>query len=174
MTRLRTSGGSTGRGHKTRRWSRRGSILDPAFGGVRIRNATPSASTLDSVPDRTKRLVAGLAIFQIIDAIANAIPRRYVEAHLDHLGVPRNLRSVLPVIKVTSTFGLLIGLKLPRLGAVTSAGLIVYYTAAAHFHLLANDHPVLAAPAAACGASAAIALMRLYLPAIARDGSGPT
>ncbi len=88
--------------------------------------------------------------------------------------MPRSLRPVLPVIKVTSTFGLLLGLKMPRLGAVTSAGLIAYYAAAARFHLLAHDHPLLAMPAAACGASAGIALMNLYLPAIAQDGSGPT
>jgi hypothetical protein len=75
---------------------------------------------------------------------------------------------------VTSSFGLLVGLKMPRLGAVTSAGLVAYYAAAASFHLFANDHPVLAAPAAACGASAAIALVSLYLPAIARDRGGPT
>jgi hypothetical protein len=81
---------------------------------------------------------------------------------------------VLPVIKVTSTFGLLVGLRMPRLGAVTSASLVSYYAAAARFHLLADDHPLLAAPAAACGASAAMALSNLYLPAIARAGSRPT
>jgi DoxX-like family len=139
-----------------------------------MRKATLSTSTLGRVPDRTKRLVVGLAIFQIVDVIANTIPRRYVEAHLDHLGVPRNLRPVLPVIKVTSTFGLLLGLKKSRLGVVASAGLIAFYAAAVRFHLLTNDHPILAAPAAACGASAAIALMNLYLPAIAQGDSGPT
>ena len=123
------------------------------------------------VPDRSKRLAVGLAIFQVVDAVANAIPRRYVEAHLDHLGVPRNLRPALPVIKVTSTVGLLLGLEIPRLGAVTAASLIAYYAAAAGFHLLAHDHPVLAAPAAACGAIAAIALVDLYLPAVAHDRS---
>jgi DoxX-like family len=142
--------------------------------GTSDANATPSGSTLCSVPERTRRLVVGLAIFQVVDAIANAIPRRYVEAHLDHLGVPRDLRPLLPVIKVTSALGLLVGLKMHRVGAVTSAGLLRYYAAAAGFHLLADDHPLLAAPAAACGASAAIALVKLYLPAIAPAGSRPT
>lgn len=124
-----------------------------------------------TVSDRPKQLAVGLAIFQVADAVANAIPRRYVKAHLDHLRVPRNLRPALPVIKVTSTLGLLLGLKMPRLGAITAASLIAYYAAAARFHLLAHDHPVLAAPAAACGAIAAIALVDLYLPAIAQDRS---
>src|SRR5438445_9050963 len=108
--------------------------------------------------DRTRQLAVGLALFQVLDAIANAIPRRYVAAHLDHLGVPYPLRPALPVIKLTSSAGLLIGLEMPRLGALTSAALVAYYAAAARFHLLADDHPVLAMPAAACGAAAAATL----------------
>ena len=116
--------------------------------------------------DRRRQLAAGLAVFQVLDAIVNAIPSRYVEAHLDHLGVPHRLRPALPVIKVTSSAGLLIGLRIPRLGALTAAGLVAYYAAAARFHLLADDHPVLAAPAAICGGIAAASLGNLYLPAL--------
>ena len=122
--------------------------------------------------DRTRKVAVGLAIFQVLDAIGNAIPRRYVEAHLDHLGVPGYLRPMFPVIKVTTAAGLVAGLRMPRLGSLTSASLVAYYAAATRFHLLAGDHPILAAPAAICGASAAITLVDLYLPASAsRSGT---
>jgi hypothetical protein len=120
------------------------------------------------VPDRTKRLAVGLAAFQVVDAAANEIPRRYVATHLDHLGVPARIRPLLPFIKVTSSAGLLLGIKRPRVGAVTAAALVAYYAAAVRVHLLAGDHPLLAAPAALCGATAAITLVDWYLPATVR------
>ena len=110
------------------------------------------------MPDRIEQLAAGLAAFQVVDAVGGMIPRRFVEAHLDHLGVPNVLRPALPVIKLTTAAGLLAGVRMPRIGAVTSAALVAYYAAAARFHLLAGDHPVLAAPAALCGAGAAVIL----------------
>ena len=112
------------------------------------------------VPDRTKQLVVRLAAFQIVDAVAGLIPRRLVAAHLDHLGVPNYLRQALPVIKLTTSAGLLAGVKEPRIGAATSAALVAYYAAAARFHLLAGDHPVMAVPAAVCGAIAAMSFVR--------------
>jgi len=112
------------------------------------------------VPDRIERLVVGLAAFQVLDALAGLIPRRFVTAHLDHLGVPNYLRPALPVIKLTTSAGLLLGLKMPRIGAATSAALVAYYAAAARFHLLSGDHPVLAVPAALCGAGAAAGFLR--------------
>ncbi len=128
-----------------------------------------ASSSLRTVPVPSKsRLAVGLAAFQVLDAIANELPRRYVSVHLDHLGVPEVIRRVLPVIKVSSSAGLLLGIGRPRLGAMTAAALVSYYAAAVRFHLLAGDHPVLAAPAAACGVTAALALVTLYMPAIGR------
>ena len=41
---------------------------------------------------------------QLDDAIANGlVPRCYLNAHLDHLGVPNRLRPALPVIKGGAT-----------------------------------------------------------------------
>ena len=110
--------------------------------------------------DRTRQLVVGLAAFQVLDAAAGEIPRKYVKAHLDHLGVPEYLRPFFLPIKVSTAAGLVLGLERPRLGAVVAASLVAYYSAAARFHLLAGDHPVLAAPAAACGAAAAVIFLR--------------
>src|SRR5437588_5742713 len=113
------------------------------------------------VSPRTRQLVLGLALVQLLDVVGGElVPRRYVDAHLDHLGVPTYLRPVLGVIKGTASLGLLAGLRWPRLGAVTSAALVSYYSAAARFHLLAGDHPALAAPAGALGIGAAMALTR--------------
>jgi len=108
----------------------------------------------------TERLALRLAAAQVVDAIANEIPRRYVARHLDHLGVPARVRPLLPVIKVSSAAGLVIGIKVPRLGALTAVSLVAYYAAAARFHLLAGDHPVMAAPAAAFGAAAALIYLK--------------
>jgi hypothetical protein len=114
-----------------------------------------------------RQLVLGLALVQLLDAAGGElVPRRYVDAHLDHLGVPTYLRPVLGVIKGTASVGLVVGLRWPRLGSLTSAALVSYYAAAARFHLLAGDHPAFAFPAGAFGASAAVVLARLYLPAI--------
>ena len=129
-----------------------------------------------AVQDRRKQLVIALAGFQVLDVIGNAIPRQFVKRHLDHLGVPEYLRPMLPVIKLSSSAGLLLGLKLPRLGAFTAASLVAYYTAAARFHVLSGDHPVLAAPAVAMGGVAAVMLFDVYLPAAqgrAFDGVSP-
>jgi hypothetical protein len=119
-------------------------------------------------PARARQLVLAVAGFQVLDAVGNAIPRQFVKRHLDHLGVPTYLRPLLPVIKLSSSAGLVIGLKLPRLGAVTSAALVAYYAAAARFHVLSGDHPVLAAPAAGMCGVAAVMLFDVYTPAIER------
>jgi hypothetical protein len=105
--------------------------------------------------DRNTQLVLALAAGQLLDAIGNALwPRQRVLDHLDHLGVPRWLRPALPVIKVTGSAALVAGLRWPRFGATTALALVGYYAAAAEFHVLAGDHPMMAAPAAAFGAAA--------------------
>ncbi|MBV9666032.1 MAG: DoxX family protein [Actinobacteria bacterium] len=105
-----------------------------------------------------RKLVVTMAAVQIVDAVGNEIPRQLVRAHLDHLGVPMWLRRLLPLIKVSSSAALLLGLKDRRVAALTSALLVAYYAAATRFHLLSGDHPVLALPAVALGAGAAVNL----------------
>ena len=118
--------------------------------------------------DWPKHLAVGLAAAQLADAIGNElVPRRYLTAHLDHLGVPNRLRPALPVIKVAGSAGLVLGIKSPRLGAMTAACLVGFYAAAVVFHVLADDHPVVWLPAIAFGASAAASLVTFYLPATA-------
>jgi hypothetical protein len=115
---------------------------------------------------RLRQLAAGLAALQIVDAIASATPRMSMAARLDHLGVPRVLRPVLPVIKVSTSLGLLVGLRTPRVGAATSAVLVAFYAAAVGFHGFAGDRPAVALPATALGASAALCLVSYFIPVI--------
>ena len=115
---------------------------------------------------RLRQLAAGLAALHIVDAIASATPRMSMAARLDHLGVPRVLRPVLPVIKVSTSVGLLVGLRRPRVGAMTSAVLVAFYAAAVSFHGFAGDHPAVALPATAFGASAALCLVSYFIPVI--------
>jgi hypothetical protein len=119
---------------------------------------------------RSERLVAGLALGQALDAVANELaPRSYIDTHLDHLGVPGWLRPAFPAIKTSSTAGLLIGLKWRRVGAVTAGALVAYYAAAVGFHVLTGDPVILTAPAAALGAGAAVALLVFTAEGTARS-----
>ena len=115
-----------------------------------------------------KHLAVGWAASQLADAIGNElVPRRYLTAHLDHLGVPNRLRRALPVIKVAGSAGLVLGIKSPHLGALTAACLVGYYAAAVVFHVRADDHLVVWLPAIAFGATAAASLVTFYVPATA-------
>ena len=117
---------------------------------------------------RMRRVVLVLAAAQVADAIGNSLaPRATVAAHLDHLGVPGGFRPLLSPIKLAGAAGLVIGLKVPRLGVAASGALVSYYAAAAEFHLGAGDGPRGALPATVFGATAALVLVNAYLPALA-------
>jgi hypothetical protein len=120
-----------------------------------------------------KSLALGLAAAQLADAIGNRmVPSSSLTTHLDHLGVPNHLRPALPVIKVAGSVGLVLGIKAPRLGALTAACLVGYYSAAVAFHALADDHPVVWVPAIAFGATAAASLVTFYLPEVSEQAKG--
>ena len=112
--------------------------------------------------DRARQVTIGLALFQLVDALGNAMaPRRLIDEHLDHLGLPRPVRPALQLIKLSTSAGLLLGLRWPKLGATAAAGLVAFYSAAVTFHRLSGDHALVAAPAALCGASAAYLFVSL-------------
>jgi hypothetical protein len=70
------------------------------------------------MPSRLRQLAAGLAALQIVDAIASATPQISMAARLDHFGVPGVLWPGLPVIKVSTSVGLLVGPRRPWVGAI--------------------------------------------------------
>jgi hypothetical protein len=98
---------------------------------------------------RRGRLVLGLAAVQLADAAFNAVADEWVKDDLDHLGFPKDLRAIFPIIKTASSVGLLIGLRRPRLGRTTAVALVAYFLIALGFHVRAKDRLVQYVPAAA-------------------------
>jgi len=100
---------------------------------------------------RLRTLPIALVIVQIADALASATPQMSMAARLDHLGFPDALRPLLPTIKVSTSVGLLVGLRWAPIGTVAAAALVAFYSSAVGFHRFAGDHPAAALPAAAVG-----------------------
>jgi hypothetical protein len=97
-----------------------------------------------------------LAAFQAGDLIVTQVSPRYGDAHLDHLGVPRWLRPVLPAIKLGAVVALVAtaNRRTPRSGV--AAALVPYYTAAVTFHVMSSDSPDDVAAAGVCAALAMV------------------
>lgn len=91
---------------------------------------------------------AALAAFQAGDAIACAIPVPYIAKSLDTLGVPQDIRWILPVSKAASVIGLLSVSRFPVLARLTTAMLTLYFVLAVGAHIRVRDRVVNAIPAA--------------------------
>jgi hypothetical protein len=91
---------------------------------------------------------AALAVFQAADAAACAIPLPLITKALDQLGVPLDVRWILPVSKAASVVGLLSAGRFPALARLTTAMLTVYFMLALGAHIRVHDRVVNAIPAA--------------------------
>ena len=91
---------------------------------------------------------AGLAAFQAADAVACAIPVPPVAKALDNLGIPQDIRWLLPASKAASVVGLLSASKIPALARLTTMMLTLYFALAVGAHLRARDRIANALPAA--------------------------
>jgi hypothetical protein len=91
---------------------------------------------------------AGLAAFQAFDAVACAIPIPPIAKSLDSLGVPPEIRWLLPTAKAASVIGLLSASRVPALARLTTAMLTLYFVLAVGAHLRVRDKLVNAIPAA--------------------------
>ena len=89
-----------------------------------------------------------LAAFQAGDAVACAIPVAPIAKTLDNLGVPQNVRPVMPVVKAAAAIGLLSVRWFPGLARLTTAMLTLYFVLAVGAHIRARDKVVNALPAA--------------------------
>jgi hypothetical protein len=116
----------------------------------------PTAPVTRSTHSRLRTLSIGLVVVQIADALASATPQMSTAPRLDHLGFPRVLRPLLPTIKLSTSVGLLVGIRWVPVGTVTSAALVAFYSSAIGFHRLAGDHPAAALPAATVGILSAL------------------
>ena len=91
---------------------------------------------------------AALATFQAADAVACAIPLPVIAKTLDALGIPQDIRWLLPASKAASVIGLLSASRIPALARLTTAMLTLYFALAVGAHLRARDRIVNAIPAA--------------------------
>ena len=89
-----------------------------------------------------------LAAFQAGDAVACAIPVAPIAKTLDDLGVPENVRPVMPVVKAGAAIGLLSVRWFPGLARLTTAMLTLYFVLAVGAHIRARDKVVNTLPAA--------------------------
>ncbi|MBG6097082.1 DoxX family protein [Nocardioides luteus] len=80
-----------------------------------------------------------LAVFQIGDAVMCFKPVGFIARCFTDVGLPRALWPVMPWVKVAATVGLVAGLWVPYVGALTSAALIVYFVCAVAAHIRARD-----------------------------------
>ena len=88
--------------------------------------------------------------------MACAIPIPPIAKSLDTLGVPENVRPVLPAVKAASAIGLLSVSRFPALARLTTAMLTLYFVLAVGAHVRARDKVVNALPAASFLATFAV------------------
>jgi len=80
-----------------------------------------------------------LAVIQIGDAAMCFKPASFIAQCFTDVGLPRALWPVMPWVKVAATAGLVAGLWVPYVGALTSAALVVYFVLAVSAHIRARD-----------------------------------
>jgi hypothetical protein len=90
---------------------------------------------------------AGLAAFHAVDAVAVAVQAAPIKKVLDDLGVPEEVRPVLPVVKAAAAVGLLSVTRFPALARLTTAMLTLYFILAVGAHVRVRDKVVNALPA---------------------------
>jgi hypothetical protein len=88
--------------------------------------------------------------------VACAIPIPPIAKSLDTLGVPENVRPVLPAVKAASAIGLLSVSRFPALARLTTAMLTLCFVLAVGAHIRARDKVVNALPAASFLATFAV------------------
>jgi hypothetical protein len=91
---------------------------------------------------------AALAVFNAVDAVACGVQVAPIKKTLDNLGVPDDIRPVLPAVKAAAAVGLLSVTRFPALARLTTAMLTLYFTLAVGAHIRARDKIINALPAA--------------------------
>jgi DoxX-like family len=99
---------------------------------------------------------AALAAFQAGDAVACGVQVAPIKKVLDDLGVPDNIRPVLPVVKTAAAVGLLSVARFPALARLTTAMLTLYFALAVGAHIRVRDKLVNTLPAASLLATFAV------------------
>jgi DoxX-like family len=80
-----------------------------------------------------------LAAVQLADAVFCAIPLRFVTQCLDDVHLPARYRPLLAPLKLAAAVGLVAGLWVNHLGAVTAASVAAYFVLAVAAHVRVGD-----------------------------------
>ena len=89
-----------------------------------------------------------LGAFHAVDAVLCGVQIAPIRKVLDDVGLPENVRPVLPVVKAAAAVGLLSVTRFPALARLTTAMLTVYFGLALGAHIRGRDRVVNALPAA--------------------------
>ena len=90
------------------------------------------------IPDPVWAAMA-LAAFQFADAAFSRRPMKFVERCLEDVRFPRSCWWVFTPIKAATGVGLVAGLWVPYIGAITAGALVVYFVLAVGGHLRVAD-----------------------------------
>ncbi|MBZ2199055.1 DoxX family protein [Occultella gossypii] len=93
---------------------------------------------MNSLPDPVWPVVL-LALIQIVDGAMCIKPVAFIAKCFDAVHLPRTYRKMLPPIKFAAAAGLIAGIWIPYLGAVTSCALVLYFVLAIAAHVRAQD-----------------------------------
>ena len=84
--------------------------------------------------------VVVLAVVQFGDGLMCLKPMAFIADCFERVNWPRRYWWVMPPIKFAATVGLIAGIWIPYLAAVTSVTLVLYFLCAIGAHILAGDY----------------------------------
>jgi hypothetical protein len=80
-----------------------------------------------------------LAVISAVDGVLCLKPVRFIADCFEDVGWPRRLWWVMPPIKFAAAGGLVLGIWVPGLAALTTACLVAYFVVAISMHVRARD-----------------------------------
>lgn len=80
-----------------------------------------------------------LALIQLVDGVLSRKPVPFVAKCFDDVGFPREWWWIFTPIKFAAAAGLVAGIWIPYLGAVTCGALVLYFLVAIGMHIAAQD-----------------------------------
>jgi hypothetical protein len=83
--------------------------------------------------------VVALAAIQLVDGLLCIKPVGFVARCFEDVNFPRRFWWLMAPIKFAATAGLIAGIWIPYLGALTTAALILYFLVAIAMHITARD-----------------------------------
>jgi hypothetical protein len=91
-----------------------------------------------SVPEPVWPVIV-LALIQCTDAVLCLKPVHFIARCFEDVHWPRRYWWVMSPVKFAAAAGLIAGIWIPYLGAVTTAALVLYFVAAISMHIAARD-----------------------------------